>query len=115
MCGLSPATPGRAIPTGSSWRPKKKNDRRAGARPVALSPGFKIVSFDEVPGWSRDHHAGAYAAFRRSAFHVLSKPYRTGALGVEFSSFADAYADARACESQDAKAFFERHFIPARI
>ena len=82
---------------------------------MALSPVIQIVSFDEVPGWSRDRHAGAYAAFRRSAFHVLSKPYRTGALGVEFSAFADAYADARACESQDAKVFFERHFIPARI
>ena len=82
---------------------------------MALSPVFQIVLFDEVPGWSRDHHAAAYAAFRRSAFHVLGKPYRTGALGVEFSAFADAYADARACESQDAKAFFERHFVPARI
>ncbi len=68
-----------------------------------------------MPGWSRDQRAGAYAAFRRSAFHVLGKPYRTGALGVEFSAFADAYADARACEIRDAKAFFERHFIPARI
>lgn len=82
---------------------------------MALSPVLQIVSFEDVPGWSRDDHAGAYAAFRRSASHVLTKPYRTGALGIEFSAFSAAYADARASESQDAKAFFERHFVPARI
>ena len=82
---------------------------------MALSPVFQIVSFKDVPGWSRDDHAGAYAAFRRSASHVLTRPYRTGALGIEFDAFSDAYADARGSESQNAKAFFERHFVPARI
>jgi membrane-bound lytic murein transglycosylase A len=82
---------------------------------VALSPVFRIVSFDDLPGWGADDQSGAYAAFRRSAFHVLTKPYRTGALGIEFSAFADAYAEARETEQQDTRAFFERHFIPAAI
>jgi len=82
---------------------------------VALSPVFRIVSFGDLPGWREDDQTGAYAAFRRSAFHVLTKPYRTGALGLGFSAFADAYAEARDFERQDARAFFERHFVPARI
>lgn len=82
---------------------------------MALSPVFRVVSFDDLPGWGADDQSGAYSAFRRSAFHVLTKPYRTGALGIEFSAFSDAYADAREIEQQDARAFFERHFIPAAI
>ncbi|WP_019170898.1 murein transglycosylase A [Pseudaminobacter salicylatoxidans] len=82
---------------------------------MALSPVFRIVSFGDLPGWRQDDQTDAYAAFRRCAFHVLTKPYRTGALGVAFSAFADAYADARASGRQDARAFFERHFVPARV
>lgn len=82
---------------------------------MAISPVFRIVSFDDLPGWREDDQAEAYAAFRRSAFHVLTKPYRTGALGLSFSAFADAYADARSSGRQDARAFFERHFVAARI
>ncbi|PSJ62148.1 murein transglycosylase A [Pseudaminobacter soli (ex Li et al. 2025)] len=82
---------------------------------MALSPVFRIVSFDDLSGWRTDDQSGAYAAFRRSAFHVLSKPYRTGSLGVEFSAFVDAYAEARASQQQDARAFFERHFVPTLI
>ncbi|NGN43797.1 murein transglycosylase A [Mesorhizobium sp. CGMCC 1.15528] len=82
---------------------------------MPLSPVFRIVSFDDLPGWAEDDHAGAYAAFRRSAFHVLNKPYRTGSLGIEFSAFKEAYSAARSENTGDARAFFERHFVPARI
>src|SRR5690606_13183276 len=59
-----------------------------------------------------------FEAFRRSAFHVLTKPYRDGALGVTFESFAGAYADSRETLPVDgaaARRFFERHFAPAQV
>lgn len=86
--------------------------------PVPLSPLFLPVSFADLPGWADDDHLPAFEAFRRSAFHVLKKPYRSGALGVAFESFARAYADSRETQSKhgdDARAFFERHFVPALV
>ena len=86
--------------------------------PVPLSPLFRPVSFSDLPGWANDDHLPAFEAFRRSAFHVLSKPYRTGSLGVGFESFAAAYSDSRETPAPDggaARRFFERHFVPARV
>lgn len=71
-----------------------------------------------MPGWAGDAHLPAFEAFRRSAFHVLEKPYRTGSLGVAFESFAEAYAaarDLRPKDSEEARSFFERHFTPAFV
>ena len=68
---------------------------------MPLSPAFSLASFDEVPGWRQDDQAPAFEAFRRSAFHVLTKPYRTGSLGVEFAAFDEAYAEARRVEKLD--------------
>jgi len=86
---------------------------------VALSPLFRKTSFDEVPGWRQDDDPGAaFAAFRRSAIHILSKPYRTGSLGVDFGSFAEAHAEARDTQHVSraaARAFFERHFVPHKV
>ncbi len=85
---------------------------------VSLSPLFSKKSFSDLPGWETDDHLAAFAAFRRSAFHALVKPYRTGALGVDFAAFADAYAEARAVSLADrstARTFFERHFTPALV
>jgi membrane-bound lytic murein transglycosylase A len=85
---------------------------------VPLSPLFQPVSFADLPGWAADDHLPAFEAFRRSAFHVLTKPYRTGSLGVTFDSFATAYADSRETslgDSGGARRFFERHFAPAFV
>ncbi|MER8440038.1 murein transglycosylase A [Mesorhizobium sp. M1312] len=85
---------------------------------MPLSQAFSEKSFDDLPGWDEDDHLAAFAAFRRSAFHVLTKPYRTGGLGVDFKAFTEAYAAARTVSPTDrrqARAFFERHFIPAHI
>ena len=54
---------------------------------MPLSPLFQPVSFADLPGWAEDDHLPAFEAFRRSAFHVLKKPYRSGSLGVTFDSF----------------------------
>ena len=54
---------------------------------VPLSPLFRPVSFADLPGWQDDDHLAALKAFRRSAYQVLIKPYRTGSLGIAFASF----------------------------
>lgn len=85
---------------------------------MALSPLFRKISFDEVPGWRQDDPAPAFAAFRRSAVRSLEKSYRTGALGVEAQAFAAAFAEARAVHdpgSAPARDFFERHFVPHAV
>ena len=83
-----------------------------------FSAAFIPVEFGDLPGWAEDDQVPAFEAFRRSAFHVLKKPYRTGSLGVDFASFAPAYAEARSVDRpshSQARAFFERHFFPARV
>ena len=85
---------------------------------MRLSPLFQASGFDGVPGWEADDRSAAFSAFRRCAFRALAKPYRTGSLGIEASSFASAYEEARATPSfgpDGARKFFERHFWPARI
>lgn len=85
---------------------------------MLLSPAFTQVGFGELPGWHDDDQLAAFEAFRRSAFHALTKPYRSGALGVAFDAFGPAYAEARerpAVNPADARAFFERHFQPALV
>lgn len=75
-------------------------------------------SFSALPGWAGDDHAAAYAAFRRSAFRALEKPYRTGSLGIEAAAFVPAFAAARAASAPtaaEARIFFEAHFRPFRV
>jgi len=82
---------------------------------VALSSSFLPLAFADLPGWRDDDQSEAFAAFRRSAFRALEKPYRTGSLGVAFEAFAAAYAAARAVGQLDrdgARSFFEDHFRP---
>lgn len=85
---------------------------------MPLSPAFRRLTFADLSGWAEDDQSAAFGAFRRSAFHVLTKPYRTGALGVAFEAFSDVYAEARARPAMtgaEARAFFERHFAPAFV
>lgn len=75
-------------------------------------------SFAALPGWARDDHAAAYAAFRRSALRVLEKPYRTGSLGIEATAFGAAFEAARTVSAPspaEARDFFERLFRPFRM
>lgn len=85
---------------------------------MPLSPLLQRVGFHDLPGWNEDPMADAFAAFRRSAFHVRAKPYRSGALGIAFQAFEDAYSDARVMSAwlqSEARAFFEQHFAPCKI
>lgn len=85
---------------------------------MPLSPLLSARSYDDLPGWADDDHLAAFEAFRRSAFHVPVKPYRTGALGIDFTAFHQAYEVARAKPPTDraaARAFFENHFAPVHV
>lgn len=85
---------------------------------MSLSPLFETRSFEALPGWDDDDHLAAFEAFRRSAFHVATRPYRSGSLGVGFEAFGQAYEQARTvspANRTEARAFFERHFVPALI
>lgn len=86
--------------------------------PDSNASSFSRVHFGDLPGWEVDDQLAAFAAFRRCAAHVLAKPYRTGALGVRFEAFAEAYNDARIvspASPDEARAFFEQHFVPLRV
>lgn len=79
---------------------------------------FLPVEFDDLPGWEDDDHRAAFQAFRRCALHVRSGVYRSGALGVAFESFGEAYTAARAVprfDAPEARAFFEHYFQPCRV
>ncbi|GAB1580254.1 murein transglycosylase A [Phyllobacterium phragmitis] len=83
-----------------------------------LSRLLSPVTYADCPGWHEDDHAGAFAAFRRSAFRVLEKPYRSGSLGITFDSLAPIFAIARETgtpSAQAARDFFETHFLPCLL
>jgi membrane-bound lytic murein transglycosylase A len=85
---------------------------------MTLSPLFRPMAYDALPGWGDDDPSHAFAAFRRSAFQAQVKPYKTGLLGLAFDAFQPAYAEARTVETlavNDARDFFERRFVPALI
>ncbi|RFC68490.1 MULTISPECIES: murein transglycosylase A [Mesorhizobium] len=80
--------------------------------------GFLPFSFDDIPNWRFDDASTAYLAFRRSAEHAAYKPYKTGALGVAFDAFRAAYDEALrnpVLDREQARLFFERHFVPALV
>ena len=85
---------------------------------MPLSPLFSPVTFADLPGWPEDDHLAAFEAFRRCALHAPARRYRTGSLGLAFEAFEAAYGDSRetpASDASSARAFFERHFVPARV
>jgi membrane-bound lytic murein transglycosylase A len=85
---------------------------------VSLSHSFRETSWSELPNWQDDALGEAFAAFRRSAVHVVDKPYRSGQLGLDFRAFGDAYEQARTAKTvsqTDARRFFELHFTPCKV
>ncbi len=85
---------------------------------AGLSTLFRRVGFEDLPGWVADDHAAAFSAFRLSAVRYLEKPWKTGSLGVRLEAFEPAFAAARNFHPQsreEARRFFEDHFVPHRI
>jgi len=85
---------------------------------VALSPLFKPVLFDDLPGWRSDPMAAAFEAFRRSAGRFQVKPYRPGSLGISAGNFENAFGAAlsrTALDDEAARQFFETWFVPFSV
>jgi membrane-bound lytic murein transglycosylase A len=85
---------------------------------VTLSPLLAVKAFADLPSWAEDDHLAAFQAFRRSAFQVLVKPYRSGGLGIDLAAFAEAHEEARSVSPANrlqARDFFERHFIAMKV
>lgn len=79
---------------------------------------LRPVAFSDCPGWNRDDHSAAFAAFRRSADYAAYQPYKSGSLGISFEALEPILAIARGLNNPDvkeARAFFERNFIPCRV
>ncbi|MGD9785518.1 MAG: murein transglycosylase A [Hyphomicrobiaceae bacterium] len=107
--------------TNDSGSPKTQDT--GGATPQQ-TPGvrFEPVPFDALPGWAHDDHAAALIVFDRSCARVV-KAMRVGAkMGdvVPPPAFPDACAAAadlvaKRAGTEEARAFFERHFHPHRV
>jgi membrane-bound lytic murein transglycosylase A len=85
---------------------------------MALSPLLRPVPFDALPGWYDDDKSGAFEAFGRSAWHVLASPYKSGALGIDFGAFTEAFEAARQASPftpDEARAFFQTYFVPMQV
>ncbi len=83
-----------------------------------LSPLLQPVDFDNCPGWEADSQFEAFIAFKRSANHVLQKPYKSGSLGISFEALEPIFADSRETiveTDAQARAFFTKWFQPAFI
>jgi membrane-bound lytic murein transglycosylase A len=83
------------------------------AGPLKLTP----ASFADLPGWKAADLRGALAAFRRSCDVLMRKP-PSAPIGTYAGQAADwrrPCLDARAAGSGDARAFFERNFIPRAV
>lgn len=84
-------------------------------------PAARLVAaaFSDLPGWTDDDHAAAFAAFRRSAARLIDKLPTVKALGPDGAALAQkgqlALALGDGVESGAARAFFETHFRPFRV
>lgn len=84
---------------------------------LSLTP----VSFDEVPGWSQDRQARAFAPFAQSCrVNANRSSYFTTKTGVTYGG-PDAWREACAAASrlpnptdEEARRFFETYFLPHR-
>lgn len=77
------------------------------------------VSFQELPGWHSDNPLNIAGGLLDCARYAeMVKPYKTGALGIAWSDFEPAIAALRSDmpkTADDARAYFETHFIPFGI
>ncbi|MFZ1814858.1 MAG: MltA domain-containing protein [Rhizobiaceae bacterium] len=90
-------------------------------RLIAQAPCSAPVAFEQISGWLDDDHAEALACFRNSARRLLVQTYSTKALGIGSEALAGIARKAldenglAIGTRNEARAFFERHFLPVRI
>lgn len=85
------------------------------------SNGVRLLplEFSDLPGWRRDDHGAAFAAFRRSAAGRKTSPPRQRAIGFDAAALADILARAEALpeslSDREARAFFEANFVAREV
>jgi len=86
---------------------------------LALSSSLRPVGFADLPGWAGDDHAAAFAAFRLSAVRAAAEPPKRRALGIDGTALAGIASEALSLPNPlppaEARAFFERSFVPHRV
>lgn len=83
-----------------------------------LGGAVERKAFADLPGWAEDDHLSAFEAFRRSARFARTARYKDGGLGVRFADIEQAFEESLGQPvwiAADAKAFFERWFVPALV
>lgn len=77
------------------------------------------VPFSQVPGWAKDDHSSAFAAFLQTArSHLFSKPYRQKSLLVDQERWIEICSEALRLaklsnqHQTSSKSFFEQNFTP---
>lgn len=88
----------------------------AAAIPPKPVPGYKLVEFNDLPGWAADDHAAALATFTVSCRGIAGDPSRFG--GGAFGAAEDWAAACRAAfktRPDDARVFFETYFEADRV
>lgn len=83
-----------------------------------MADGFLLAKtgFDTLPGWGSDDPRPLFPALRDCLNHIKTvKPYRTGALGLTSADLLpvlEASTEAAITSAEEARAFFEAHFVP---
>jgi membrane-bound lytic murein transglycosylase A len=79
---------------------------------------YEPVKWTDIPGWAEDDHLAAFGAFLASCKPIVAQrepPKEPKALGLSLREPCQAAQAAKASDSAQARAFFERHFTPVRI
>ncbi|MCT4655611.1 MAG: MltA domain-containing protein [Cohaesibacter sp.] len=81
--------------------------------------GIKPIGFDHLPGWAKEDHKAAFAAFRHSAAYLIKNPPRLHGDEVDIDALLACAHKAlelgEECDEETAKGFFEDNFTPHRI
>ncbi|MFC0240519.1 murein transglycosylase A [Rhodopseudomonas telluris] len=87
--------------------------------PIEIPGGqYAPVSWDQITGWDADDHLAAFKTFRASCRPILARP-QPGAdgkpLGASLTEPCRAARAADVTSAEQARHFFERHFVPLQI
>ena len=94
-------------------------DANAAQRPLSRQgANYAVVSFKDLPGWDVDQQAAAFAAFLKSCERLIGlsrtdSKVKAGEALLELCVKASQLSGLRS--NAEARAFFERHFVPQRV
>ncbi|MDQ8732652.1 MltA domain-containing protein [Bradyrhizobium sp. LHD-71] len=79
---------------------------------------YEPLKWADIPGWAEDDQQAAFETFLASCKPIVARrepPKEPKALGSSLSEPCRAARAAHVRSSDEARAFFERHFVPLRI